>query len=129
MITVLAGIPFVGPMIARLIAALGGPLAKVGLIAAVALGIYTTGFIRGKHRAETRCQTAALRSELAAKQIDLTAALSTAEANAAALQQEQDAVAANQEKIREYERALAARPAGSSCIRTDDDLRRLRGLR
>lgn len=127
MIAVLSSLPFVGTWVVRIIAALGSPLAKVGAIVAVVLAIYTAGFIRGKHRAESRCQTAALNSRIAAQAIDLSVAQATAEAHATALRQEQAVVAANEEKIRDYERALAARPSGA-CTLGPDDVRRLRSL-
>jgi hypothetical protein len=73
---------------------------------------------KGYERAKAECNTAALEARNAAQAIDLNAAQAAAEATAASLRQEQASVAANEEKIRDYERALSARPGGACLLRS-----------
>lgn len=102
-----------------------------GRAALIALGVLlAAGYIHhlGYASASAQCEERALRSQLAAAKADLKLA-QDAEADARTQSQHLEAaVAANAEKVRGLEAALARRPDGR-CVLTPDDARRLRNIR
>jgi hypothetical protein len=116
----------IGALLGRFIAPFAMPLLGVALAATPV--VYVKGRIDGVQMERARSNVAALRAALATRTADLAIANNLAEQAARDRQAERDAVTAQEDKIRDYERALATRPAGA-CRLTDDDVRRLRSLR
>jgi hypothetical protein len=100
------------------------PAGRLIGILLVAGGLYTAGFVRGKNRAETRCQTAALRAEVATLKRDRDIARNAAADAATRATAIEAANAADQKIIEEVRRA----PSTPSCIATDAAARRVQSI-
>ena len=92
------------------------------VVVAAVIGIRQNGY----NAAMRKCEAAALRQQLANKEIDLVAANAAADAAAAAMADSDARAKENQQKANDYDAELAKRPNGA-CALTDDDLRVLRG--
>lgn len=113
-------------------ASLGGGALPV-LALAVLTAVYGFAYSKGSHRANERCQTAALETTVATQQATITSIqnrLSRAnEARALArVEAEQDAKELDQERkqVDAFKKEIAARP--SSCPVSADDAERLRRI-
>lgn len=108
--------------------AIFGPLgAMVGGALAILIVIGVSHH-EGYAEAASKCQAAALQSELLATKADANAARSAAaeaERGKSALEAEN---AANLRKVHDYASALAKAPARPVCDLSDSDARRLRGI-
>lgn len=120
----LAAIPFAGPFLAKAAGALLSPLGRVALIAAFGFGIYGFGWQRGKAKAETRCETAALRAEIATLKRDRDIAR-VAEADAATRAAAIEAANAADQRIVEEVRNAPSNPA---CRLSPADALRLQSI-
>lgn len=97
----------------------GGPAVIIAV-----LGAYGYGYVSGKHKAESACQTASLRAEIAKLKHEKAvaeAAKAEAESGAAELAKEK---AESEKQNEEYRDELAKRP-DDRCIVNDADLRRM----
>lgn len=79
----------------------------------------------GGNYERTKCREASLARELAEEKRDRDAAEDARRNAQAALDESQERLKANEQKVDEYAKALAKRP-DAACILTDDDIRRLR---
>lgn len=113
----------------RVLALFGLSPASALFAAGIAIGAVALAggiWISGKNYAERKCEAAALRAELQAKQVDLDAANKAAGDREDALAEISRARGLEQKRILEYEQRLKANPA---CLLTDDDWRAVDGVR
>lgn len=114
-------------MVSPFITWLSSPLSRVLIALLVLCGAVAAGYIRGQSDAGARCEAAALRDQVAGLKRDIEAARRAAED----AQTRSAAIAAReaelQERVTDYEQALALRP-DSGCRLDADDVRRLREL-
>lgn len=102
---------------------LGRALGIAGLVLIVLGGIY----LAGRHDQARKAAIAALEAELAIKTADLQISMALAGIAQDEIRASEQAAAANQDKIDDYEKALAERP-DARCALGADDVRRLRAL-
>ncbi|QIB32622.1 hypothetical protein [Ancylobacter pratisalsi] len=95
---------------------------QVGGALALAYACYTTGYAG----AQAACEAEQLRAELAAAQRDLSIAKSAAKDASRRAHVLDETLQAKQERLDDYESAIAARP-DTRCPLTADDLRGVRG--
>lgn len=100
------------------------PAGRLVGVLLIAGGLYGAGFVRGKNRAEGRCQTAALRAEVETLKRDRDIARNAAADAAARATAIEAATAADQKIIEEVRRA----PSNPSCIATDAAARRVQSI-
>lgn len=113
------------PTLATIGAWLTGAALKWGMIIAAGAAL-VYGIDRGGYnRAMRKCEAAALREQLKAKEADLTAAHQAAAAAAAAAAESDARARESEERVNDYAVQLQSRPNGA-CALTDDDLRILR---
>lgn len=109
-------------MIAALLSPIGRWLAAMALGAAVLAGVWLHGY----RSAAGACEADKLRDELAATQRDLSMSRDAAEDATRRATILNETLQANQERLDDYETALAARP-DARCALTGDDLRGVLG--
>lgn len=99
-----------------------------GLVAAGLLGS-VFAYIKGYGDAAQNCREAELRAELATLKRDMAAWKSADEIEAILRKQLESDAKELQDKVTEYETALAASPKDTRCTLDDRDVRSLDGLR
>ncbi|MGD9766599.1 MAG: hypothetical protein AB7U62_03065 [Pseudolabrys sp.] len=113
------------PTLAQVGAWLAAGAFKWGLIVAAGAALVYGIDQGGYNRAMRKCDAAALREQLKAKDADLKAANKTAAAAAAAAAESDARARESEERVNDYAEQLKSRPNGA-CALTDDDLRILR---
>ncbi|OCC05282.1 hypothetical protein BA190_10285 [Labrys sp. WJW] len=102
---------------------LGRALGVAALVLLALGGVY----LAGRHDQARKAEIAALEAKLAIKTADLQISMALADIAQDEIRASEQAAAANQDKIDDYEKALAERP-DTRCALGADDVRRLRAL-
>jgi hypothetical protein len=109
-------------ILAKLLSPMGRVIAGFLAVAAVLIGTYSAGWMA--HARASKVDQ--LRADLAAAQRDLQAAKDAAELAESISNRAQAESTEARKKAEEYAQSLQKRP---SCDLTDDDIKRLRGIR
>lgn len=116
-------------MIARALTWLVASASRIGVILAVAAGLYGAGWIKGHSVAKARCQTDALIAQLQETERQRRAAEDALEAAARRQEEQQREIDQLNAEAEAYVAQLgASNGEGSACRLTDDDVRRLQPL-
>lgn len=102
---------------------LGRALGVAGLVLIALGGVY----LAGRRDQARKAEIAALEAKLATATADLQISMALADIAQDEIRASEQAAAANQDKIDDYEKALAERP-DARCALGADDVRRLRAL-
>ena len=109
-----------------MIAALASPIVRVLIAMALGAALLAGVWLHGYRTAVASCEADKLRDELAAAKRDLTISRAAAEDATRRATILDETLQANQERLDDYETALAARP-DARCALTGDDLRGVLG--